>query len=192
MSVLDTLITDRTQADVDYVRLLSKLGIDGMGGDLIPFRNGTLKGSYNYGDLNRVETAVEYMANALVQAQSDLEDYADSIGVAWDHYYDMPYDTAVFENIVVKKNWDMDDIPSTTDMNRYHGNLVLIRNAIPTNAPLPNSMNGLDYVGANQIEQMFLLVNEDIAKTIDIKKSYIDSTADAYRSGEIYSGEGEA
>lgn len=181
MSVLDTLITDRTLTDVENVKAAYRRGeeIDS-------------KGQYRYTDLNRVETAVEYMAAAFVQAQADLEDYAESVGVQWDHYYDMPYDTTVFENIVIKKNWAEGDRPSASQMNRYHGNLVLVRNALPTAAPLPESMNGLDYEGANQIEQMLLMANEDLARTVELKKSFINSSADAYRSGEIYSGEGDA
>lgn len=189
MSILDTLITDRTIEDVNRVRSLCKAGVGNMGGDASAFLNGSLKGAYNYTDLNRVETAVEYVANALVQAQTELENYAQEIGIAWDSQYSMPYSTTTYSNIVVKKNWALADIPNATAMARYYGNLVLLRDALNTVAELPASMNRLDYVGANQIERLFLMVMNDIEKTVNYKKTVINSTADVFRCGEIYSGE---
>ena len=50
MSIIDTLITDRTQADVDA-------------------RNG--KGTYNESDLNRVAAAMNYVAGRLESAGYD-------------------------------------------------------------------------------------------------------------------------
>ena len=52
MSIMDTLITDRTQADVDA---------------------GNAKGSYNAEDLNRVGSAMNYVADRLRAAQAETE-----------------------------------------------------------------------------------------------------------------------
>lgn len=52
MSIMDTLITDRTQADVDA-------------------RND--KGTYNAGDLNRVGAAVAYVAGRLLECGTSVD-----------------------------------------------------------------------------------------------------------------------
>jgi hypothetical protein len=191
--ILDDLITDRTWDDVELVRLLSEAGDANMTGtNRNLYRAGNLKGAYNFRDLNRVEEAVEYVADELVQADTDLHDYATAIGVTWDSYYELPYDTAIYAAITVKKDWVYADIPSYTQMTRYINNLYLIRAALTVPSPLPASMDNLNYTGANQIEQMLLDVHEALQIEIDIKKSYIDSTANAYRCGEVYSGEVDA
>ena len=190
--ILDTLITDRSQEDVDLVKLLCQDGVGNMGEYETAFRNGTLKGSYDWTDWNRVEEAVEYVANALVQAQQDLEDYADSIGVDWDSYYNMPYDPNTYSSIVVKKNWAKGDLPSNTQMTRYYNNIVLIKNALDTASPIPPGMDNLTFEGANQLEALLIQAYGDMLLKVEEKKSYINSTADAFRSGEIYSGEEES
>lgn len=190
--ILDNLITDRTQEDVDLVRLLAEAGDANMGDYRNLYRAGNLKGSYNFRDLNRVEEAVEYVAGELVQADTDLHDYATSIGVAWDSYYNLPYDIQTYADIVVKKDWVYADIPSHTQMSRYLNNLYLLRQALGVSSPLPISMDNLTFTGANNIEQMLLDVHLALQREVDIKKSYIDSTANAYRCGEVYSGEVDA
>lgn len=55
MSVIDTLITDRTQADVDALKALLADGIN-------PADH---KGAYNASDLNRVGEAVNYLRERL-------------------------------------------------------------------------------------------------------------------------------
>lgn len=60
MSILDTLITNRTQADVDALAdLLSVPMADWTTEQLAAFNQAISKGSYNYTDLNRVTQANE-------------------------------------------------------------------------------------------------------------------------------------
>lgn len=77
MSTFDfsTLITDRTEADVNYVKYLASLfkpDIEageivwtGTDEELAVFNNAMLKGAYNYTDLNRVTAAMEYLDETL-------------------------------------------------------------------------------------------------------------------------------
>lgn len=182
--ILDTLITDRTQEDVDYVRMLSK------NGTFDPdFYNGELKGAYNARDLNRVEEAVEYVADELSQALAVLQAYAVSLNVAWDDYYGVDFDPADYTGVVVKKTWTETDVPNVTDMTRYLNNLVLIKAAYNTPVVLPTTMGGLTYVFANNIESMLLGAHQQLQADIELKKSYIRSAAECWRSGDIYSGE---
>lgn len=53
------LVTDRTQADVDYAQALKQLGLAGMSAAQLQEWFGGLKGTYNAADLNRVSDAME-------------------------------------------------------------------------------------------------------------------------------------
>ena len=102
MSVLDSLVTDRTQAHVDRLKALMRIGWQNMtdeekaeylGGGLEQLRDannqplfdsnneplysndsgGVQKGAYNYTDLNRVEEAVDYIAASLFKRRSTFK-----------------------------------------------------------------------------------------------------------------------
>lgn len=116
MSIIDTLITDRT---FDDVRFLAEKGI------------------YRAEDLNRVETAVKYVASRLraFGYSADTED---------------------------GPTWAEADIPDFEQMGRYLGNLENIRSAAPTipgTPQVPPDMDMFTYREANDIEQ--ILVNAD-------------------------------
>ena len=82
------------------------------------------RGAYNYSDLNRVERAVA--------------EISESVGLG----------------LITKTNWTAWDIPTSSEMNRYLGNIAMIRQRIiGTSVPeAPTSMNNLSYEGANSIE----------------------------------------
>ena len=92
-----------------------------------------IKGAYNYEDLNRVEYAVELLAEMLSN---------------------MGYSAAVS----VKTDWDHWDIPTVSTMERYIKNLNALRNAVSlfktiTTTP-PTSMQHLTFDSANRIERL--------------------------------------
>ena len=110
--------------------------------------NETTKGAYNYSDLNRVERAVAEL--------SDL--------------YGL--------NLETKTDWGMWDIPTKAEMVRYITNIKKIRQAAlnPNNiAAAPDSMNGLNFSDANNIEKILFAAHEN--------------TERVYRVGELFSGE---
>lgn len=85
------------------------------------------KGAYNYSDLNRVERAV-----------AEISDLAGL-------------------NLVTKTDWGMWDIPTESEMGRFLGNIVVIRQLLPTDNSVPfapTTMNNLTYNDANNIEQI--------------------------------------
>lgn len=66
MSIIDTLITDRSQSDVDRALTLSAKGWAAMtAAEKEEFEAG-MKGAYNATDLNRVNAAMEYLESRLV------------------------------------------------------------------------------------------------------------------------------
>lgn len=68
MNILDTLITDRTQEDVDRVRALAARGYDNLSDEEQAKWDKGLKGAYNYIDLNRAVGALEYLADRMEDA----------------------------------------------------------------------------------------------------------------------------
>ena len=115
------------------------------------------KGTYNAGDLNRVGAAVEYIAGRFT-----------ALG------YACP--------VKVKKDWLTSDAPTASQMEAYRQNIVTLRSriAVMQSTPeAPASMAGLNYVKANNIEQILLDLD---ALITNITKSW-------YFSGEVYAGE---
>ena len=127
------LITDRTQADVDYAARLNAAGWDGMTADERTQWNLGLKGTYN-ADLNRVGNAVNYVAGRLEGAG-----------------YSVPVNPKI--------DWLESDIPTYSDMEIYLNNVEIIRGTltVPTATPeVPEDMEGLTYEEANDIERSLL------------------------------------
>ena len=210
--IIDELITDRMESDVVRLKELIKKTWQGMTAEeKEEYRDGVFpledingiwlqdsvdeqlysqpsaqRGGYCYSDLNRVETAVAYIASALVDAPDDLEDYATSLNVAWDDYFALPYDETQY-SLTTKTDWVKTDKPLTSQMQRYYNNLVLISQAFPS-VGVPQ-INALDYQGANQIEQMLVEVWNELQEAIKERQARIRAAAECYRSGEFYSGE---
>lgn len=169
MSILDSLVTDRTAADAAYIRQLAALGLAGRSaaqqrdwlygdgtavltaqgvellaqGVALEVRAGSPKGAYNYTDLNRVNEALSYCQTALAAA---------GISVALSG---------------VKTDWAEDDVPTEAQMDAYAANVTAMREAVNTPADMPEapeSMDGLDYAGANAIELILLGVGIELER----------------------------
>ena len=139
------LITDRTQADVDYVARISAKGWSGMTDSEKSAWLLGLKGSYNYIDLNRVGNAVTYVAGRLTEA-------------------------GYFVPVSPKIDWTESDIPKESDMQTYLEDVEILRSALtvlPETPEVPEDMEGLTYEEANDIERIILAVDDLITKMIN-------------------------
>ena len=130
-----SLITDRTQADVDLAGRLNSLGLDGMNVEQLALWNAGLKGAYNAIDLNRVGMAVQRIAETF-----------ESMGYVVD--------------VNPRTDWEEADIPTAEELAAYLADVQTLRDtlAIATLPELPESMVYLDYVGANNIEKVLELL----------------------------------
>ena len=138
------LITDRTQADVERHAELKAKGWQGMTDDEKAEWETSLKGAYNYTDMNRVEKAVEYVSNRLTEAG----------------YVVTP---------IVKKNWNGTDKPTFGDLQRYMKNIADIRAALTTfstTPEAPSTEKKLTYQMANAMEQILIDVDDLITRMI--------------------------
>ena len=190
MSIIDTLITDRTQADEDRVEELAAKGYDAMTDAEKAEWDGEMNGAYDASDLNRVESAVAYLAELLVLLPRELKEYAASKGVAFDAFFDVPYDAAAYV-LDTKTDWAEPDNPTPEQMARYIKNVKALRSALDyATSDLPGSMDNLTIDCANAIEKA--LKGLDVAiSAFDAKtKVNLDNTASVWiYSGEIYASE---
>lgn len=129
------LITDRTRADVDRASYLGGLwgpeGFTGTAGELAEWLT-PLKGAYNAEDLNRVGSAVAYLAGR-------LEGYGYAVAVS------------------PKTDWTVGDEPTLAQLTAYLADVEALRGAIavPGDTPrTPEDMAGLTYSEANDIEKI--------------------------------------
>lgn len=117
------LVTDRTAKDV---------------------AQGTEKGSYNSGDLNRVGAAMAYLRDRLTDAGYVVE-------------------------ITPKTDWREADAPTQEDMTLYLGCLGTLRGvvALPPGTPeTPTTMDGLTYTTANNIEIILETVDRMLTNSL--------------------------
>ncbi len=152
------LITDRTQADVDRYAELQSKGFRGMTDEEKSEWKTTLKGAYNFNDMNRVESAVEYVSNRLTEAG----------------YVVLP---------IVKKDWTGNDKPTLDDIKRHMKNIADIRAALTifsTTPESPTTEKRLTYQMANDMEQILIDVDDLISRMVS---AYFYSN-DLY-SGEV-------
>lgn len=158
-SLLDTLITDRTKADVEAVSALTAAIKAGTATEeqVSAYLNEIQKGAYTYRDLNRVEEAMHYVAERLREF-------------------------GYLSFVPVIENWSVTDKPNVEDFARYFGNVKTLRDSIAvwdSTPEAPNSIAGFDFNKANALEQILVDINQILTH---ISQSWLFSD-------DIYSGE---
>jgi hypothetical protein len=143
-----TLITDRTQSDVErLLTLRAKAWNDMTEEDQIEWLK-DLKGAYNARDLNRVGEAISDLTNRLSER-------------------------GYIVSTAPKSNWEMTDIPTPDLLTRYISDINALRKAIAFEAPAaPSTIEGMSYVNANDIEQILVLLDLALHR-MDVAVDYL-------------------
>lgn len=126
------LITDRVAADVVRWKELHDKGWEAMTAEERAEWLGGMKGSYNYTDMNRVESAVRELETRFYQRGIKL-------------------------SLTTKTNWGKTSWPTKSDMSRYFRNVAAIRDAVVVDLGTPTAPTAttlLDYKKANDIEKI--------------------------------------
>lgn len=137
------LITDRTAADVTRAKTLNDRGFDDWTTAEVAEYLADLKGSYNASDLNRVESAVQYVLNRFK---------ADG--------YDDLYPS-------IRTEWAITDFMSVAETQRYLQNIRDLRAqfVMPSGTPeVPADMDNFTYEEANDLERILVIIDEYITK----------------------------
>lgn len=157
--MLENMVRDRTLNDILRWQYLRDKGYNAMtDAELAEWRAG-LKGAYNITDLNRVNNALLYLRNRLVEA-------GYLIGIEF----------------IPKTDWDSLDVPTTTDLTAYLKAVQIVREAIAqkvSTPPVPPDNGSLGYQAANNIEQILIDI-DDIIDKMQSMPVYCD---------ELYAGE---
>lgn len=183
-TIIDALITDRTQQDVDRLKELDAIGwenmtyfeqqewmhgpyqdiflldgerLEGIDGPWYLLGGESNKGAYTAVDLNRVGKAMLYLTDM-------LNSYGYSV------------------NVTPKTDWVKENKPSPTQMAHYLDDIRTIRRVLTlsTSVPkIPNTMRNLTPEAANDIERILQLIHQSL---LNIADSW-------FYSGEIYAGE---
>ncbi len=135
---MDNLIFDRLKTDVENA--LNN-----------PSSAEFLKGSYNYADLNRVETWCEYIQNL-------LNDYGKNIELS------------------IKTNWNLKDYPTRTQIDRIRSNIDYLKDIFQElKTEAIEYVNTLDYKRANILEKIIYDVHEyikEMTRTLELQYNF--------------------
>lgn len=183
------LITDRSAADVMQAEQINSKAWQNLSELERNAYEAGLKGSYKFSDINRVEAAVAEISSAMVTLAAELDEQAAESGVDWDKNK-LPYDPADFE-LTTKTDWTAADMMPWSDRERYIGNVTKIRDALCPELPLPLSLEGLTWAGANEIEAALIAAADKLSELREELLGDIEAEATQlkFHSGEIYSGE---
>ncbi len=146
-TIIDTLITDRTQADAERVNELASKGFAGMTADERAEWIAGMKGAYNAADLNRVGTALNYLAGRLGPICGK--------SITW----------------TAKTDWAVTDIATASQAETYRQQIQDIRDALvyPAGTPDAPQLNRMTYAGANDIERILTICEGLI---VNVAKSF--------------------
>lgn len=144
MSIIDSLITDRTQADVRrWEELKAKAFADMTADEQAEWLAGT-KGAYEPADRNRVGEAIIYIANRLKAAGNDIE-------------------------VSPKTDWTREDIPTPAQIVHYLEQIQKVRDVLAVyqaTPAVPADMEDLTHTEANDIEKILVDVDQLITNMI--------------------------
>jgi hypothetical protein len=146
-TIIVTLVTDRTQADVERVRELAAKGFAAMTAAEQAEWLAGMKGAYNASDLNRVGTALNYLAGRLASICGN--------SITW----------------TAKTDWAVTDIPVASQAETYRRQIQDIRDALayPAGTPDAPQLGRLTYTDANNIERILKLCEDLI---VNVAKSF--------------------
>lgn len=181
------LVTDRSQSDVARIKTLRKKGWSNMTEAEQEEYLAGMKGAYNATDLNRVESAVEFVNDYLDDMQSNLDAYREEQFVAADALWRVPFEYPL--ELEIKKGWVVSDLPTESELERYLSNVSVVTDKIPIDKDLPTTMQDLAIAGANEIERALLAEYAAGQEYESNTKRLIENTAKSFvYSGEIYGG----
>lgn len=137
------LITDRTLGDVDRtVYLKAKRWQDMTAEERAEWASDS-KGAYNASDLNRVEAAVRYVADQMIELGYPI-------------------------SLSTVTSWSRTSKPNTNDLQRYFNNVAKLRAMFPvyntTPATPSSNMSTFNHEKANDLEKILLDVEDLLIK----------------------------
>lgn len=154
MSVIETLITDRSQADVSraaYLRAGYNAGTLTVA-EKAEWDGSDLRGAYNASDLNRVGEACAYLYGELARFGYTVPGY---VPLKTDWY------TETDETPPNPENY-----PAQEKMQTYLSTVAALKAVFDTAIALPDTMSRLTVEGANNIERVFVEIDATLRQMV--------------------------
>lgn len=135
MDVIDTLVIDRTEADIEAVKSLQRKilteGLSSLTQEEYDTWFGGMRGAYHHIVLNRVGEAVNFLRDELATFQITVD-------------------------VTGKTDWSPTDTPTPAQMTTYLQNLDKLKAAMPplNTVPTPDTMRWLTIEKMNAIERI--------------------------------------
>lgn len=144
MSIIDSLITDRTAADAQRVaEIAAKMQRNtATAEEVAAYVSASMKGAYNAADLNRVTEACEYLAARF-----------------WQYGYPV---SVRRPDLGGRDFWIVGDIPTTAQLSVYLDNIRRLRSVLKQaekTPKVPADMESLTVEDANDLERILVAVN---------------------------------
>ncbi len=183
------LITDRTASDLMTAESIVRMRWAELREDQRQAYLAGFRGTYGPADLNRVEEAVDILATLFRGLPAELESYAAEAGADWSKS-DLPYDPESLD-FTTKTNWTPADMFPTAERARYISNVRVLRDTFAPEMPLPYTLDGLTWQGANDIEAALMAVEAAYERIREEYMEIIENEANSLkiRSGEAFAGE---
>lgn len=196
MSVIDTLIFDRTQSDVDRVyELRDKIlsgGMDSLSNEEKTEWLSGMKGAYNYTDMNRVGEAEQYIYDRMLALPEELDAYRESKGIEDSPEFHVPYNPSEI-NVSPLTDITMNTVPSSLVVLVYLLNLINLSQVLtlPDDAPsCPVTMDMMTYSMANDIERLLYMIDHALSELESELYQKIDHAVLSFPyTNAFYSGE---
>lgn len=152
MSVIDTLIIDRSAADVARVKALnSKDSAQWTQSERDEYLLASMRGAYNASDLNRVGQACAYLYDLISGYGYDIPGY-----------------------VPLRTDWTLYDVPTQSEMSTYINTIRSFKSLWSAITDVPVNMDNISYDDANNIERLL----REVYKQIELVSSiYIRSGA---------------
>ena len=191
MSVVETLIFDRTASDVQriaaFVSASQKRPLTDA--ELQQWNAYAVRGAYNAEDLNRVGEAAIYVNAYLSTVQDSIDAYRESLGVASDAVFIAPIKEPA-EDIAPRLNFARGDHPTVIladASNTMHAAAVV---AACADITFEVDVARMTYRGANDVERALYDAYHHGKNAEETRKDKADRIAAAwYYSGDLFCGD---
>lgn len=187
---LTTLITDRTQADVDRAKALAARGWENLSAAERAEWLAGLRAGGGAGYLNRLGGAINYVVEVYASQRQTMADYLAALGVATDARFSPPYDPAQLD-FTQRADWERPETPTPDELEELLARVALLHGCFDFETdPLPESMLKLGFADANAIEKALKLAPAAGLRWLTATKADALATAQTWNySGELYAGE---
>lgn len=152
MSIIDTLIIDRSAEDVARVKAFNSKDLaQWTQSERDEYLLASMRGAYNASDLNRVGQACAYLYDLISGYGYDIPGY-----------------------VPLRTDWTLYDVPTQSEMSNYINTVRSFKSLWSAITDVPSSMDHISHNDANNIERLLKEVDAQIALVSSI---YIRSGA---------------